>query len=154
METLDVQTMQPNKYEPKRTFRWLFTIEGIDNFMMKRVTRPSFVWCVDKYKVNDITFEMYDPIAPCGAQQIHEWMDARDKREATIKMLDPIGTVVEHWNLKGLKLLTADFGTLDYACKDGDAIIDWINAQRYFSTPDSFATITCIVSCEEAKLKY
>ena len=33
-ETLSVQDMLPNKFEPKRQFRWVFAIEGIDAFLM------------------------------------------------------------------------------------------------------------------------
>ena len=32
-ETLAVQDMLPNKFEPKRKYRWIFQIEGIDAFL-------------------------------------------------------------------------------------------------------------------------
>ena len=32
-ETLSVAEMLPNKFEPKRQFRWVFAIEGIDAFL-------------------------------------------------------------------------------------------------------------------------
>ena len=35
-DTLSVTDMLPNKFEPKRKFRWVFAIEGIDAFLMKR----------------------------------------------------------------------------------------------------------------------
>jgi hypothetical protein len=41
-ETLSVTDMLPNKFEPKRKFRWVFAIEGIDSFLMKTAARPSF----------------------------------------------------------------------------------------------------------------
>ena len=34
-ETLSVTDMLPNKFEPKRKFRWVFAIEGIDAFLIK-----------------------------------------------------------------------------------------------------------------------
>ena len=33
-ETLSVAEMLPNKFEPKRKFRWVFAIEGIDAFLI------------------------------------------------------------------------------------------------------------------------
>ena len=40
-ETLSVTDMLPNKFEPKRKFRWVFAIEGIDAFLMKTAARPT-----------------------------------------------------------------------------------------------------------------
>ena len=40
-ETLSVAEMLPNKFEPKRKFRWVFAIEGIDAFLMKSAARPQ-----------------------------------------------------------------------------------------------------------------
>ena len=40
-ESLSVQDMLPNKFEPKRKFRWVFAIEGIDAFLMKGAARPQ-----------------------------------------------------------------------------------------------------------------
>ena len=40
-ETLSVSDMLPNKFEPKRKFRWVFAVEGIDAFLMKTAARPT-----------------------------------------------------------------------------------------------------------------
>ena len=42
-ETLSVTDMLPNKFEPKRNFRWVFAIEGIDSFLMKSAASSSAV---------------------------------------------------------------------------------------------------------------
>jgi uncharacterized surface protein with fasciclin (FAS1) repeats len=34
-ETLDVTSMIPNKFEPKRKNRWVLMIEGIDAYIIK-----------------------------------------------------------------------------------------------------------------------
>ena len=41
-ETLSVTEMIPNKFEPKRKNRWVFAIEGIDAFLIKTASRPTF----------------------------------------------------------------------------------------------------------------
>ena len=40
-ETLSVTDMLPNKFEPKRGYRWVLAIEGIDAFLMSTAARPS-----------------------------------------------------------------------------------------------------------------
>ena len=40
------------------------------------------------------------------------------KRDLQLKMLDPVGTVVELWDIKGAQITTADFGGLQYGGDD------------------------------------
>ena len=143
-DTLSVSEMLPNKFEPKRKFRWVFAIEGIDSFLMKTAARPTintaeqevpFInstrYLAGKTKFDAITVTLYDPIAPSGAQQVMEWVRTHFesvsgragyadfyKRDCQLKMLDPVGTVVELWDLKGCFLTAAQFGDLDYGTED------------------------------------
>ena len=149
-ETLSVQDMLPNKFEPKRQFRWVFAIEGIDAFLMKTANRPSMRIAeqeipfinAKRYIAGRLTFEtmgvtLYDPIAPSGAQQVMEWVrthyesvSARAgyadfyKRDCQIKMLDPIGTVVELWDIKGAMITAANFQSLTYENDSSPMSID------------------------------
>ena len=41
-ETLDVSSMIPNKFEPKRKNRWVLMIEGIDAYIVKNAARPTY----------------------------------------------------------------------------------------------------------------
>ena len=119
--------MLANKFEPKRRFRWVFLIEGIDAFLLKTASRPSYTteeveipwinttrYVAGKTKFNTMELTLHDPIAPSGAQQVMEWIrlhyesvSGRSgyadfyKRDCQIKLLDPIGTVVELWDGKG-----------------------------------------------------
>ena len=143
-DTLSVSEMLPNKFEPKRKFRWVFAIEGIDSFLMKTAARPTintqeqevpFInstrYLAGKTKFDAITVTLYDPIAPSGAQQVMEWVRTHFesvsgrsgyadfyKRDCQLKMLDPVGTVVELWDLKGCFLTAAQFGDLDYGTEE------------------------------------
>lgn len=147
-ETLSVTDMLPNKFEPKRQFRWLLAIEGLDSFLMKTSARPSietaeveidFVnatrYLAGKTKFQTIDVVLYDAIAPSGAQQVMEWLrtvyesvSARAgyadfyKRDIQLKMLDPVGTVVELWDIKGAFPTSISFGDLDYASNDPSEI--------------------------------
>ena len=139
-ETLSVTDMLPNKFEPKRKFRWIFAIEGIDAFLMKTAARPSFTtgeqeipfinstrFIAGKTKFDTLACTLHDPIAPSGAQQVMEWVRTHFesvsgragyadfyKRDCQLKLLDPVGTVVELWDIKGCWLTNASFGDMDY----------------------------------------
>ena len=143
-ETLPVTDMLPNKFEPKRKFRWVFAIEGIDAFLMKTAARPTINteeveinymnhtrYVAGKTKFDAISCTLRDPIAPSGAQQVMEWVRTHFesvsgrggyadfyKRDCQLKLLDPVGTVVELWDIKGAFLTAATFGDLDYGASD------------------------------------
>lgn len=143
-ETLPVTDMLPNKFEPKRKFRWVFAIEGIDAFLMKTAARPTINteeveisymnhtrYVAGKTKFDQISLTLHDPIAPSGAQQVMEWVRTHFesvsgrggyadfyKRDCQLKLLDPVGTVVELWDIKGAFLTAASFGDLDYGASD------------------------------------
>ena len=147
-ETLSVAEMLPNKFEPKRQFRWVFAIEGIDAFLMKTAARPTisteqvtlpFInhtrYLAGRTTFGDMSVTLYDPIAPTGAQQVMEWIRTHYesvsgrsgyadfyKRDCQIKMLDPIGTVVELWDVKGAFLTNASYGDLNYDSNDASEI--------------------------------
>ena len=126
-ETLSVTDMLPNKFEPKRNYRWVLAIEGIDSFI------NSYRKISGKLDMGDISVQLHDPIAPSGAQQVMEWIRTHYesvsgragyadfyKRDIQLKLLDPIGTVVELWDIKGAFIKSANFGSLDYS---GDEIM-------------------------------
>tara|TARA_R110002074_G_scaffold120984_2_gene255004 strand:+ start:119 stop:607 length:489 start_codon:yes stop_codon:yes gene_type:complete len=147
-ETLAVTDMLPNKFEPKRQFRWVLAIEGIDAFIVKTASRPNisieeveipFInhkrYIAGKASFETMSVTLHDPIAPSGAQQVMEWVRTHFesvsgragyadfyKRDVQLKMLDPIGTVVELWDIKGAFLTAADFGSLDYGASDPSEI--------------------------------
>jgi hypothetical protein len=144
-ETLDVSSMIPNKFEPKRKNRWVLMIEGIDAYIIKTAARPTYTTeevpipfiNSTRYLAGKTTFEpmnltLHDPIAPSGAQQVMEWVRLHFesvsgragyadfyKRDVQLKMLDPVGTVVELWDIKGAFITSANFGELSY--EDGTA---------------------------------
>jgi|TARA_B100001063_G_C16750692_1_gene550132 hypothetical protein len=146
-ETLSVTEMIPNKFEPKRKNRWIFAIEGIDAFILKTAARPSFTigeqeinfinakrYIAGKMTFDTLSVTLHDPIAPSGSQQVMEWIRTHYesvsgragyadfyKRDCQLKMLDPVGTVVELWDIKGAFLTNANFGDLSY---DGEEPAD------------------------------
>ncbi len=143
-DTLSVTDMLPNKFEPKRTYRWVLAIEGIDSFLVTTANRPqititdkkidfinSYRRVAGKLEFGDLSIKLHDPIAPSGAQQVMEWIRTHYesvsgragyadfyKRDIQLKMLDPIGTVVELWDIKGAFITNANYNTLGYETDD------------------------------------
>jgi hypothetical protein len=139
-ETLDVTSMLPNKFEPKRKNRWVLLIEGVDAFLLKTAARPTVTteeveipfinshrYLAGKTKFGTIAITLHDAIAPSGAQQVMEWIrltfesvSGRSgyadfyKRDIQLKLLDPVGTVVELWDVKGAFITESNFGELAY----------------------------------------
>ncbi len=143
-DTLSVTDMLPNKFEPKRTYRWVLAIEGIDSFLVTTANRPqititdkkidfinSYRRVAGKLEFGDLSIKLHDPIAPSGAQQVMEWIRTHYesvsgragyadfyKRDIQLKMLDPIGTVVELWDIKGAFITSANYNSLGYDTDD------------------------------------
>lgn len=143
-ETLDVIEMLPNVFEPKRKFRWVLQLEGIDAFIVKTAARPTMAieevavpwinhtrYVAGKHTFSTLSLTLHDPIAPSGAQQVMEWIRLHFesvsgragyadfyKRDLQLKLLDPIGTVVELWDVKGAFITEANFGDLSYEGSD------------------------------------
>lgn len=132
--------MLPNRFEPKRKNRWVLQIEGIDAFLCKTASRPkvtteeiempfvnSVRYLAAKTRFDKINVTLQDAIAPSGSQQVMEWIrlcfesvSGRAgyadfyKRDVQLKMIDPVGTVVELWDIKGAFITSANFGELSY----------------------------------------
>ena len=139
-ETLSVTDMLPTKFEPQQKRRFLLAIEGIDSYIIKTAGRPKMTtqqikipwinstrYIAGKSEFSEMAVTLLDPIAPSGAQQVMEWMrltfesvSGRGgyadfyKRDIQVKMLDPVGTVVQLWDIKGAWLVDSDFGDLSY----------------------------------------
>ena len=115
-------------------------VEGIDAYIVKTAKRPTVTtepveipfinsrrWLAGLTKYGTMEITLHDPIAPSGAQQVMEWIrlhfesvSGRSgyadfyKRDIQLKLLDPVGTVVELWDCKGAMINEASFGELTY----------------------------------------
>jgi len=139
-ETLSVTDMLPTKFEPLTKRRFLLAIEGIDSFLIKTANRPTYSteevtinwinstrYLAGKTTFGTLAITLHDPIAPAGAQQVMEWIRLNFesvsgrggyadfyKRDIQLKMLDPVGTVVQLWDIKGAFIKEANFNDVTY----------------------------------------
>jgi hypothetical protein len=143
-EILEFDKMFYKNFEPKLGNRFIMEINGIESYIIKTASRPTFtseIVELDHINVkrkikgkstwDDINITLYDPIVPSGAQQVMEWvrsshesLTGRDgysafyKKDITFYLLGPVGDKVEQWTLKGAFISSANFGELDWASND------------------------------------
>ena len=143
-EILEFDKMFYKNFEPKLGNRFIMEINGIESYIIKTASRPTFtseVVELDHINVkrkikgkstwDDINITLYDPIVPSGAQQVMEWvrsshesLTGRDgysafyKKDITFYLLGPVGDKVEQWTLKGAFISQANFGELDWSTND------------------------------------
>ena len=143
-EILEFDKMFYRNFEPKLGNRFIMEINGIESYIIKTASRPTFtseIVELDHINVkrkikgkstwDDITISLYDPIVTSGAQQVMEWvrsshesLTGRDgyaafyKKDINFFLLGPVGDKIEQWTLKGAFITSANFGELDWASND------------------------------------
>lgn len=141
MAILNPNEIMFTAFEPQVQNRFIMYIDGIPSYIIKKASAPGFdagevtldhinVYRKIKGKVkwNDISLELYSPIAPSGAQAVMEWVrlshesvTGRDgysdfyKKDITLNVLGPVGDIVGEWLIKGAFVKTANFGEFDWA---------------------------------------
>jgi hypothetical protein len=122
--------------EPKQANRFIMYIDGIPSYTVKSVSAITLTqgtvplnhinvqrFVKGKTTWNPITFTLFDPITPSGAQAVMEWVrlhhesvTGRDgysdfyKKDLTFNVLGPVGDVVSEWIIKGALIIEANFG--------------------------------------------
>jgi hypothetical protein len=143
-EILEFDKIFYKNFEPKLGNRFIMEINGIESYIIKTASRPTFTSEIveldhinvkrkikGKSNWDDMNITLYDPIVPSGAQQVMEWirqshesLTGRDgyssfyKKDVTFFLLGPVGDKVEQWTIKGAFITSANFGELDWASND------------------------------------
>ena len=128
-------------FEPKVQNRFVLVMNGIPSYLIKNFKAPTYTAnpvVLDHINIkrklkgksdwSDITFNLYDPITPSGAQSVIEWVrlhhesvTGRDgysdfyKKDLTLQTLGPVGDIVSEWVIKGASVVSADFGQYDWS---------------------------------------
>lgn len=145
-QTLSVPEMLPAKVMPHLKNRFVLAIEGIDAYTVKTAARPEITteeiklnwinstrYVAGKTEFSEMSVTLIDYISPSTAQQVMEWarlcyepVSGRAgypdfyKRDIQIKVLDPVGTVVQLWDVKGAWCKSINYGELSY--EEGNAV--------------------------------
>lgn len=147
---IDPNEMMYTSFQPKVARDFICRIDGFPAFLIKKADRPKFDQAEielphinvtqkikGKTKWQNVSLELYDPIAPSGTQIIMEWQNlhhetatGRDgyqdfyKKDVIYQTLGPVNDIVEEWKLVGAFIVSADFGTLDYGDDSGIVTIN------------------------------
>ena len=135
MAILDPNEIFFTAFEPKQANRFIVYIDGIPSYAVKGMGAVSLTqgtvalnhinvqrFVKGKTTWNTISFTLFDPITPSGAQATMEWVrlhhesvTGRDgysdfyKKDLTINVLGPVGDVVSEWIIKGAFIKNATF---------------------------------------------
>jgi hypothetical protein len=136
MAVLDPNEIFFTSFEPKQQNRFIMYIDGIPSYILKGVSAVTLTqdtvtlnhmnvqrFVKGKSKWGTISFTLFDPITPSGAQAVMEWVrlhhesvTGRDgysdfyKKDLTLDILGPVGDIVSEWVLKGCIITEANFG--------------------------------------------
>lgn len=141
-ETLGINDMLPQRFQPMMGHTWKLFIEGIEAYTVKTASRPEvtmesveLAWgnapprkiSTGKITFNDLSVSLWEPINPSGAQKVMAWIRTHSdnvsgragyadhyKRDIELKLTDPVGNVVQHWVYKGAHLESVSFSELDH----------------------------------------
>lgn len=145
-EVLDISDMVQPDYEPKKAHEWVLNIDGVDAWVVRTTSRPSF--SVEEIEIgyinqrqyhpgkgewDSIDVELLDVLAPSTSEklmvwlrQIHNDQTGQDgyrsaiTRDVKLKLIGPEGTVIETWDLINAWPTSIDFGAtgLDHDSSD------------------------------------
>jgi hypothetical protein len=145
-----VDNMIGTIWEPKRVYRWIFSWNGIETYMAKSFARPHRTfqeieidyintkrWYAGKAIWDPLALTLYDPMSPSASLAVNTWLTKNYdeasgyagcagvyKAQIELKMLNPVGAILETWILKGAWAKDVDFGNnLDYNSSDPVTII-------------------------------
>lgn len=128
-------------FEPLQTHRFVFNIEGIPAYLVKKATAPgvsttpikldhinTYRKIAGRYEWRDMELALYAPIAPSGQQAVMEWMRLHYesttgragysdmyKKDLSLELIGPVGDVVSEWIVKGALIQASNFGELDFS---------------------------------------
>jgi hypothetical protein len=140
MAVLDPNEIFFTAFEPKQPNRFIMYMDGFPSFIVKGVSAVTLNqgkvalnhinvqrYVKGKTVWNPITFTLFDPITPSGAQAVMEWVrlhhesvTGRDgysdfyKKDLRLDVLGPVGDIVSEWILKGAFVKEATFGDYNW----------------------------------------
>lgn len=140
MAVLDPNEIFFTAFEPKQANRFIAYIDGIPAYQVRAMGAVSLSqgtvalnhinvqrFVKGKTTWNTISFTLFDPITPSGAQAVMEWVrlhhesvTGRDgysdfyKKDITFNVLGPVGDIVSEWIVKGALITEASFGDYDW----------------------------------------
>ena len=149
-EIIDFSEIFYTNFEPLVKHRFVMEIDGIPSYVIKAANRPTISFetitlehinvkrkLKGKGEWQNVSLTLTDAIVPSSAQVVMDWVRSSHesltgrngygdfyKKDINIKMLGPVGDVVQLWTLKGAFIVSANFGDLDWGNASDTADIE------------------------------
>ena len=140
MAILDSNEIFFTAFEPKVQNRFIMYIDGFPAYTVKGVGAINVAqgsvalnhinvqrFVKGKTTWGTISFTLFDPITPSGAQAVMEWVrlhhesvTGRDgysdfyKKDLTFNVIGPVGDIVSEWIIKGAFIKSGEFGEYNW----------------------------------------
>lgn len=109
-------------FEPKNQNRFIcqITEAGTDNslipsFVIMSISRPGGTRISGEWNWSPMFIKLYDPIVPSTTQALYEnFMQKNQLVDIEIKVLGPVGDVVEEWLCKKAQITSIDLDTFNW----------------------------------------
>jgi hypothetical protein len=162
-ETIDVLATQ---FQPIMSRHFVLQLPGIDSFMVESVHFAPLTVGVSGGKFYVV---LHSCIAPSMYQQVEEilrrtesWITRlynritfNQKDKAVLKLLDPVGMVVNKFVFSGVKLVSVDHGSFEYSDNSNTLVkISWINQERKINARGASKKTILEYSFKDYKLEY
>lgn len=144
MPVLSPNEIMFTAFEPMVTNRFIFYIDGIPAYMIRKADAPGITLneikldhinvyrkIKGKAEWRDITLSLYSPISPSGQQAVMEWVrlhhesvTGRDgysdfyKKDVNLNIIGPVADIVSSWAIKGAFIKEANFGNYDFSTSE------------------------------------
>lgn len=144
MPVLSPNEIMFTAFEPMVTNRFIFYIDGIPAYMIRKADAPGITLneikldhinvyrkIKGKAEWRDITLSLYSPISPSGQQAVMEWVrlhhesvTGRDgysdfyKKDVNLNIIGPVADIVSSWVIKGAFIKEANFGNYDFSTSE------------------------------------
>jgi hypothetical protein len=142
-DKLPPEALNSTKFQFACNRRFVFCMDGIDAFLVKKVERPSYVKPRDSWQERKelgrfadyellerrnahkrLVVTLHDAISPSTRQQVEEVINVTAfPLTAQIKLLDPVGTVIGLYTYSGVEVERVDYDPLDYSDSRPDSEI-------------------------------
>lgn len=111
----DVSPERFSAFEPKTTNRFMVDISDLPAYLIKECSRPSFSLRDGVKSWDHISIRLYDAIYPSGSGAVMKKLQSGHIWNFNIKILGPVGDVVEVWEVKNAEVISVDFSELDWS---------------------------------------
>lgn len=115
-----------SKIQPLTCDKFICSLYGIDSYLIKKATLPTFLYIKDEIKPYGTSIiTLYDVITPNTKQICVEAIKyyrnqsvSQEDKIINFKYLDPVGNVVGQFNIKNVLFIGMNFSELNYDNRD------------------------------------